>query len=139
MSNIIKQNEIPKLVNTLVNQVMEGEINPLEVFVSIKVLEEAIKQAKKRIQDVAIYEAMRYGENTVNAYDAEITLKNTATRYDYSSIPSIVEKEAELKALKDKHKAAIKHAVVDTDTGELIQPPIVKHGRETISIKLKNK
>ena len=41
-----------------------------------------------------------------------------------------------LKALKDKHKAALKVDVIDLDTGELIQAPIYKGGKEIISIKL---
>ena len=41
-----------------------------------------------------------------------------------------------MKALKDKHKAAIKSDVIDLDTGELVDPPIVKGGKEVVSIKL---
>ena len=97
---------------------------------------EALKQAKNQLQDLSMDEAVKYGK-TFSFLDAEITLKNSATRYDYSEIPEIVSMELELKALKNKHKAAVKHSIVDTDTGELVQAPIVKHGRETMSIKLK--
>jgi len=44
--------------------------------------------------------------------------------------------EAGLKQLKDKHKAALKVDVIDLETGELIEAPIYKGGKEIISIKL---
>jgi len=139
MTDIIKQKEIPAAVEALVSKVLAGDLNPLEVYITIKKVEEALKQAKNRLQDLSIEEAERYGTKTFSFADTEITLKNSATRYDYSDIPDVVAKELELKALKDKHKAALKHDIVDTDTGELIQAPVVKHGRETISVKLKKK
>jgi len=136
MTDIIKKNEIPVAVEALVSQVLSGELNALEVYITIKKAEEALKQAKNQLQDLSMDEAVKYGK-TFSFLDAEITLKNSATRYDYSEIPEIVSMELELKALKNKHKAAVKHSIVDTDTGELVQAPIVKHGRETMSIKLK--
>ena len=137
MSEITKQKEIPLAVEALVSRVLSGDLNPLEVYITIKKVEEALKQAKNKLQDLSIEEATKYGAKTFSFADTEITLKNSATRYDYSDIPEIVNKESELKELKEKHKAALKHEIVDTDTGEIIKAPIVKHGRETLSIKLK--
>jgi len=134
---ISKQNEIPRAVDSLVSKVLSGDLNPLEVYITIKKIEEALKQAKNHLQDLTIDEATKYGQKSFTYADTEITIKNSATRYDYSEIPEIVAKELELKALKDKHKSAIKHSIVDTDTGELVQPPIVKGGREILSVKLK--
>jgi len=134
--DIVKENEIPAAVKALVSNVMLGDLNPLEVYITIKKIEEALKQAKNQLQDLSVEEATKYGK-TFSFMDAEITLKNSATRYDYSEIPEIVAMELELKALKDKHKAAVNHDIVDTETGELVKAPVVKHGRETMSIKLK--
>lgn len=136
MTDIIKKNEIPVAVEALVSQVLSGDLNPLEVYITIKKAEEALKQAKNQLQDLSMDEAAKYGK-TFSFMDTEITLKNSATRYDYSNIPEVVSMELELKALKNKHKAAVNHDIVDTDTGELIKAPVVKHGRETMSIKLK--
>mgnify|MGYP003153777235 FL=1 len=137
--DIKKSNEIPRAVDSLVSKVLAGDVNPLEVYVTIKKVEEALKQAKNKLQDLSIDEANKYGSKTFAYLDTDITVKNGPTRYDYSNIPEVVAKEQELKALKDKHKSAIKHSIVDTNTGELLQAPIVKGGRETISVKLKNK
>ena len=133
--NIIKNIKVHEVVNNITNSVMDGTINPLEAIVSLKKLEEIVKQAKLRINESVITEAAKYGKTFVYA-DAEITNKASAGRYDYSNIIEIVSKELALKALKDKHKAALKVDVIDLDTGELIQAPIYKGGKEIISIKL---
>lgn len=137
MEKLVKQNEIPRAVEALKQKVLAGSLNPLEVYVTIKKVEEALKQAKKELLGLAVDEAAKYGTGSYSCYDADVTLKNAAGRWDFTEIPGIISKELELKALKDKHKAALKHEIVDTETGELVQAPIFKPGRETISIKLK--
>ena len=133
--DIIKNIKVHEVVDNITSSVMDGTINPLEAIVSLKKLEEIVKQAKLRINESVITEAAKYGKTFAYA-DAEITNKASAGRYDYSNIIEIVSKELALKALKDKHKAALKVDVIDLDTGELIAAPIYKGGKEIISIKL---
>lgn len=132
---IIKNIKVAEVVANITTLVENGDINPLEAIVSLKKLEEIVKQAKSKINEAVIDEATKYGKS-FNFGDAEITNKSSAGRYDYSNIPEVVSMEIELKALKDKHKAAIKNNVVDLETGELIVAPIYKGGKEIISIKL---
>jgi hypothetical protein len=134
--NLIKTTNIKETVAEITTAVQNGEVNALEAFISLKKIEEIIKQVKKNVDDLVIEEAAKYNTKTFTTFDAEVTLKNSATRYDYSNIPEIVNKELELKALKDKHKAALKSNVIDFDTGELVEAPIVKGGKEVVSIKL---
>ena len=133
--DIIKNIKVHEVVNNITSSVMDGTINPLEAIVSLKKLEEIVKLAKIRISGAVIDEAAKYGK-TFTYGDAEITNKSSAGRYDYSNIPEIVAREIELKAIKDKHKAALKVDVIDLETGELIAAPIYKGGKEIISIKL---
>ena len=134
--NLIKTTNIKETVAEITTAVQNGEVNALEAFINLKKIEEIIKQVKKNVDDLVIEEAAKYNTKTFTTFDAEVTLKNSATRYDYSNIPEIVNKELELKALKDKHKAALKSNVIDLDTGELVEAPIVKGGKEVVSIKL---
>lgn len=132
---ILKTIKVAEVVANITTSVNNGDINPLEAIVSLKKLEEIVKKAKANISDMVIDEAAKYGK-TFTFADAEITNKSSAGRYDYSNIPEVVAKEIELKALKDKHKAALKVDVIDLETGELIAAPIYKGGKEIISIKL---
>ena len=133
--DIIKNIKVHEVVDNITSSVMDGTINPLEAIVSLKKLEEIVKLAKASISDAVIDEAAKHGK-TFTYLDAEITNKSSAGRYDYSNIPEIVAREIELKAIKDKHKAALKVDVIDLETGELIAAPIYKGGKEIISIKL---
>ena len=133
--DILKTIKVAEVVANITTSVNNGDVNPLEAIVSLKKLEEIVKQAKSEIAEAVIDEAAKYGK-TFTYGDAEITNKYSAGRYDYSNIPEIVAKEIELKAIKDKHRAAINVDVVDLDTGELLVKPIYKGGKEIISIKL---
>ena len=133
--DILKTIKVAEVVANITTSVNNGDVNPLEAIVSLKKLEQIVKQAKSEIAEAVIDEAAKYGK-TFTYGDAEITNKYSAGRYDYSNIPEIVAKEIELKAIKDKHRAAINVDVVDLDTGELLVKPIYKGGKEIISIKL---
>tara|TARA_R110002050_G_scaffold1951_2_gene12077 strand:+ start:991 stop:1401 length:411 start_codon:yes stop_codon:yes gene_type:complete len=132
---ILKTIKVSEVVNNVADAVNNGDVNPLEAAVSLKKLELIVKAAKNRIDDAVIEESSKY-EKSFTYADAEITSKNSAGRYDYSDIPEIVSMELELKALKDKHKVALKNDIIDLTTGELIKAPIYKGGKEIISIKL---
>ena len=134
---ILKTIKVAEVVANITTSVNNGDINPLDAIIRLKKLEEIVKKAKANISYMVIDEASKYGK-TFTFADAEITNKSSAGRYDYSNIPEVVAKEIELKALKDKHKAALKVDVIDLETGELIAAPIYKGGKEIISIKLNN-
>ena len=132
---LLKTIKVNEVVDNITSSVLDGTINPLEAIVSLKKLEEIVKLAKASISDAVIDEAAKHGK-TFTYGDAEITNKSSAGRYDYSNIVEVVSMELELKALKDKHKAALKVDVINLDTGELLAAPIYKGGKEIISIKL---
>ena len=132
---LLKTIKVNEVVANITSSVLDGTINPLEAIVSLKKLEEIVKLAKASISDAVIDEATKHGK-TFTYGDAEITNKSSAGRYDYSNIVEVVSMELELKALKDKHKAALKVDVINLDTGELLAAPIYKGGKEIISIKL---
>ena len=132
---LLKTVKVNEVVANITSSVLDGTINPLEAIVSLKKLEEIVKLAKASISVAVIDEAAKHGK-TFTYGDAEITNKSSAGRYDYSNIVEVVSMELELKALKDKHKAALKVDVINLDTGELLAAPIYKGGKEIISIKL---
>ena len=112
--NLIKTTNIKETVAEITTAVENGDVNALEAFINLKKIEEIIKQVKKNVDDLVIEEAAKYSTKTFTTFDAEVTLKNSASRYDFSNIPEII----------------------DLDTGELVEPPIVKGGKEVVSIKL---
>ena len=133
---MIVKNEIRNAVEKLSSDVLDGIVNPLEAFITLKKIEEVTKQVKSKIEDLAIEEASKH-EKTFQFIDAEITLKSSAGRWDFKHISEIQRLEAELKEAKEQHKLAYKSKsiMVDAD-GVVVDPAIYKGGREILSIKL---
>lgn len=135
--NELKANEIGELSNRLANEVLSGNVNPLDAFVTLKKIEETIKNVKSQIEELALDEASKHPK-TFNHLGVEITSKSSAGRWDFKHIPEVVELEKELKQLKDRHKLAHKSSdqLVSND-GEIIQPANYNEGKNILSIKLK--
>ena len=71
---IIKNIKVAEVVANITTSVNNGEVNPLEAIVSLKKLEQIVKQAKAEIDEAVIDEAAKHGK-TFNFGDAEITNK----------------------------------------------------------------
>ncbi len=85
-----------------------------------------------------ITELEKYGAEAKNLKHrgATITLKNGPTRYDYSHIQQINELKERIKSLESRHKQAAKtDATMLDDNGEMIEPAIIKQGKQVINIK----
>lgn len=136
MKNEIKVNEVVEVSQRLINEVMEGNVNPLDAFVNLKKVEEAIKRVKSEIEDLALTEATKH-EKTFNHLGCEITQKRSAGRWDFKHIQSIKDAESEVKRLKEVHKTASKvnETMVNSD-GEIIDPAIYNEGKDVLSIKI---
>jgi len=132
-------------IKLLEDQVLQGNLNPLEAFIMLKKLEDLAKEVKKKIKDLAIEEISKYNNESktgVEMLGASITLKKSAGRWNYDHIAEVVNLEYDLKMLKQKHQSAYKahergEAVVDTDTGEIVMPADYRQGDDTIMIKIK--
>ena len=126
-------------------QVLQGDINPLDAFVQLKKLEELSKTIKKNIKELALEEIAKYSNEAkagIDMYGANVSIKNSAGRWSYDHIQEIKDLENNLKELKKRHQEAYKadkrgESIVDSETGEIIQPAMYSQGDETIMIRFK--
>lgn len=81
--NMTKQNAL-QLAEKIINQVQEGNINPLDAMVKLTYLSTAIDGALKVIRPLAVDEADKYPTKTFTDYGAEFQVKETGIKYDYS-------------------------------------------------------
>lgn len=139
----LKKTNSLEFVNQIVHEVKEGYINPLVAFASIKELEKAFTTAKREIEELATIEAEKHGSN-FEYFDYKVTLKNGGKMYDFKGIPEVESLEGELKATKDKYKAALdgidKGLTILQDggfvsaDGEILPLPKVKYRKSSIAI-----
>tara|TARA_R110002020_G_scaffold92169_6_gene223357 strand:+ start:6619 stop:7068 length:450 start_codon:yes stop_codon:yes gene_type:complete len=125
-----------KDLHELVN---DGQINPLTAIIFLKELEKKSKEYKSKIDDIAIEELSKYGNEGTDMNGYSIKLKKAAGRWDFKHIQEIVDAEHKLKELKEKHKLAYSAdgKILIEDTGEVIEPANFKMGKEIIVLTKK--
>lgn len=68
-----------------IQQVDNGEINPIDAALQLKALEEFIKDVREKLNSYAIDELYKHQNGKVNIYDAKIEIAETGVKYDYST------------------------------------------------------
>lgn len=135
---------IQVMANDIIQHVESGEDNPLDVFVKVKALEEALKIAKQSIEDKALEEAEKYGKGVFAHMGANITVRETGVKYDYTSVSSWKSIQDKIDELKEQQKvietmaraATSDHPYVDAESGEVcIGVPRQSKTAITISFK----
>lgn len=113
-----------------------GVISPLELHVKLKAIKAMCDEALGLIEEDAKTDANRDKEQSVCG--ALVAYKRGASNYKYDNSPAIAFYEAKVKAAKELAKVLAKNgqgAVVDADTGEVIEPAILDMAKDTITVK----
>ena len=121
--SIIKQiNEITKteVINNVIGEVLEGNINPLELEMKLRALEDISKKIRAdiRIKNAVYDEALNYNGQQYLEHEIKITTRNTA---DYKDDEEWTLLKAKIKA-REVFLKSLKEPIIDKDTGEMIQP-----------------
>jgi hypothetical protein len=124
----------------LVQDVLDGNQDPLEAFGLLKRLQDNIDRCIAEIKPDALSEAEKDKNKTYPLFKTEF--RNGKRTWDFDTVPLIVDMENKLKAIKAVYKSAYEQSqkgmqTVDQD-GVLLDLPTCKHGEDTISVKLLN-
>ena len=125
-------------ISATIQDVQDGNFNPLEAYANLKSLEKYLKTSYLQIEESAIEEAEKYGEKTFEDFGFSVTVRNGNTTYDYSSNVDIKRLEGELKYIKDllKNASRMDKVIVDENTGETYSPCPIKSGsKQSLIIK----
>jgi hypothetical protein len=116
--------------------ILNGDINPIEIDVRLKFLEELINSIRKDkdVKDLIVSEIHKY-EKTFNYRDKAIITISERSSYDYTNDCVYTELKEKIKARENLLKALPKNGMADTETGEMVYPPIVKK-TDIVSYKL---
>ena len=126
----------------LIEEILSGNANALEVEVYLKSMEKLIETVRKNpyVKDAVIAEAVKYGEKTFDHLGCKITVTGKQT-FDYSSCCSSEwdKLDAEIKSLSARKKELEEHLKTlkvsySTLEGEIINPPTVSRS-EFFTIK----
>lgn len=138
------------LANEIILPVIEGDVDPIDVYVKAKAIQDALKIVTDddRIKDLVICEVEKYGNNTTYN-SASLQVKEMGVKYDYSvcndsiynDLVDNIEKLKETLKQREKFLKSISSdgtSIVDEETGEVnkIYPPI-KMAAQGISVTFK--
>jgi len=122
-------------LNSIVQQVIEGEINPLIGYAQLSQIEKQAKEAKEIVKDLAISEAAKYPKGRFSESGATFELSERKV-WEYDHIPEWIQKQNELKAIEERAQLSAKANLnINGDTGEFITPATYK---STVFLKVKS-
>lgn len=139
--------QISYFSSQILNELESGNISALDVLLNIKGFENVLKDIKDKLDELALNEASKY-EKTFNYRNAELQIKESGTKWDYSNCGDIKlnfilkneesianqkkERENFLKSLKESM------TIIDDQSGEVYEVfPPAKSSKTIISVKLK--
>ena len=79
------KSEAVQFADRLIQSVMDGNMNALELHVKLTAMTKAIDDVKSRLRDVTLDEAAKYGSKSFEAYTAKIELAELGTKYNYEA------------------------------------------------------
>jgi len=136
-SNVLTKTRQQSAADTLVQTVLDGDINPIEAYVKVKAAAECLSLVLKdeRLVDVTTDECMKFGKERPTYGGASVCATEAGVRYDFSVCGDALWKrlseqkrqiEEQLKA-REKFLRSLqgKTILVDEETGaaEEVYPP----------------
>ena len=122
-------------ISQLVQDVIDGNENPLVAFAVLKTHAKELATAIKEIEDVAMTEASHYGEKKFTDHGHTFELRDGSRRHSFKHLDHWVEKNAELKSIETLAKqAATANATMVDDNGEIITPAQVTYTKPSIIV-----
>jgi hypothetical protein len=141
--NNINKTSLASMAGDVVHRVLEGNEDPLEVYIKAKALEEVVKNILAGVKDLAIDEATKYDKEE-GMLGVTFGTKSTPKRYSFHHNEEWVKLNDQLVsiklAMKDIETKMIKamefSGVVDED-GVVIEPAkVIGGGDTTIQIRI---
>ena len=138
--------EVVDLFQKTKDIILSGNENPIKIAVQLRGLEEVIKKLRtdKEIRDYTLEEALKEGGKTFKLFSAEITIKETGVKYDYSEcndslLEELYKKIDDLKGQIKDRENMLKTITHDNPAlsieGEILNPPL-KTSTTGLSIRL---
>lgn len=121
-----------------IDKVELGYKDAYPVYIELKDLVKFLTSCLSQIEEQVIEEI---GDERLNYGGYEIQRRNGSPRYSFNHIDNIKQLQSQIKDLEKIHKLAYDRQkkglepIVDANTGEVIEPAIVKFSKDSIVLK----
>lgn len=126
-----------RALEQMVQDVHDGNENPLKAYGILKGLEEKIKKYLDEVKEPALTEADKHGKNFT---EAGFIFERRAGRkiYSFKGIDEHEVAKNHLKSVEDKYKKLLDDGqTIDEDTGEVLVLPTITYGSDMLIVKNK--
>lgn len=132
----------------VINEVIDGNANPLSVHIQITVIEKTLEKIKEGIEIQALGEAEKHGPKAFDHMRCRVEIKEMGTKWDFTGCTDPVwnrlrDNSVRLKEAMKEREMLLKSIhrtthVVDEETGEIIElRPALKTSTTGLAITLK--
>jgi 5-methylthioribose kinase len=121
-----------------IDKVEQGYKDAYPVYIELKDLVKFLTACLSQIEEQVIEEI---GDERLTYAGYEIQRRNGSPRYSFNHIDNIKQLQSQIKDLEKIHKLAYDRQkkglepIVDANTGELVEPAIVKYTKDSIVLK----
>lgn len=126
---------VADIVASARNNIIEGNIDPMQALAVLTSIERAIEEVKNdpQVRDICLRELSKYGKQGATIGEFTFTEAEAGVKYDYSQCgcseyEELQERKAEIdaqiKLLEKILKAMPVSGLADTQTGEIWYPPV---------------
>ena len=128
---------INEKISIMVQSVIDGATDPLEVYALLKEIDKTVKNAISEIEEDALSEAEKYGKSFEHL-GLNWEVRQGRRNYDFKHISLWNEHKEKLKRIEDISKACASNnnVSIDPDTGEEIEPAKITFSKSSLIVKL---
>lgn len=141
LSENISKSDIQKAANNVINEVLDGNVDPVKTYVQLKAIMAACKQAIDGIEQEAIGESYKHSGKSFTMLGANVAKKEGSLLLDYEADPVYVKMKEAVKAreaqLKSAYDMSKRGDVYITGDGEEVPVVPPKPTKPTLAITFK--
>jgi hypothetical protein len=125
------KSEVIHFTSLIKASIIDGNQDPIKAAIQIAALEKVVKavRADADIRNTIMSELEKHGKSSIHLGN-ELSLCETGIKWRYANDETLINLEAEKKAIDDKIKArqkmlqALDRSVADPESGEMLMPAI---------------
>src|SRR5690625_568522 len=127
----LSKKDITEVAKSMVSELDEGEKDPVQTLIAINKFSRLCKEIETNIRQIVVNSLTIGYKEVYEAHGVKLQRAETGVRYDYSKcgdsewseLDKKIKELSDLKKERETFLKAMKTAVADPDTGEVINPP----------------
>lgn len=121
------------------DKVMNGEMSAIDAYIELYEAKKQIEEQLSEIKELALLERERYGKEAIRRKGYEIEIARGRAMWDYKEVSIWASLKARMKDVeKMAQQVAAKNVeIIDTETGEVIEPATCKYTADTLRLTYK--